>query len=837
LKSSSIVTTSLVYLSLTPGSVPSGENATIKNQTTGATVTTAVVNGGFDPVSIGAGVGDTLRIDVTTDSPEHVVHAALVVAARRAPRVVRTRPPSGGRDVPLNATIVVVFSAPIDAATVDTGSLQLLRESTAVVGSVGLADDAQLQAEFRPTGLLAPLTTYTFVVSRALRDLNGSTLDSTTHVSFTTVANPRPVVTRITPSTAVSGDPAFTLTVDGAGFLPTSVVNFAGANQVTTYVDSLRLTAAIPADAIVSSGTVPVTVTNPAPGGGVSDTVTFLISAAPPVAAKLAFTVQPTNSMAGTPLGSVTVAAQDTLGNTVTTYVGDVTIAIGTNPAGGTLSGQATVPAVGGVAVFPGLSIDKAASGYTLNATSGTLTPAASVPFDISVAPPRFSASPTTVVFGNQAIGTTSAPQTVTLTNNGSVPESFTIPINGYNWSDFAESSNCQSPLGAGASCTISITFTPAARGPRTGLLVLNVGDYQEVMVQFQAAGTGGLSVAVAPDPSTKAGKFVYVANSGSDNVSMYSINPGTGDLTPLVPPRIGAGSQPVSVAVDPSGRFAYVANFGSNDVSMFAIDSATGALTSIASPVPAGSGPVSVAVAADPSGLFGKFVYVVNAGSDDISMYTVDSTTGILTPIGSPVTAQSGPVSVAVHPSGKFAYVATESCPGVLNSCFGQYTINTTTGALSLTEQKSAGSTLATSIAVDPSGRFVVLTDGFVQFWMFAVNATTGALTGTDFTSTDHTPTAAAIDPSGRFAYVTTAGPVSPPRSFYGSSGVWMYSLDTNGRLTFMGTIGAGSYPTAIAIDPSGKFAYVASSGSQSVSIYSIAPDGTLTLIGTIGT
>src|SRR2546422_9307793 len=61
-----------------------------------------------------------------------------------------------------------------------------------------------------------------------------------------------------------------------------------------------------------------------------------------------------------------------------TGFSGDVTVAIGTNAGGGTLSGARTHAAVSGVATFSGLSIDKAGTGYTLTATgAGSATSAA----------------------------------------------------------------------------------------------------------------------------------------------------------------------------------------------------------------------------------------------------------------------------------------------------------------------------------------------------------------------------------------------------------------------------------------------------------------------------
>ena len=79
------------------------------------------------------------------------------------------------------------------------------------------------------------------------------------------------------------------------------------------------------------------------------------------------------------------MTVQDAAGNTVTSDSSSVTLAIGTNPGGGTLSGTTTVAAVNGVATFAGLSIDKSGTGYTLTASDGALTGATSNTFNITV--------------------------------------------------------------------------------------------------------------------------------------------------------------------------------------------------------------------------------------------------------------------------------------------------------------------------------------------------------------------------------------------------------------------------------------------------------------------
>jgi len=103
---------------------------------------------------------------------------------------------------------------------------------------------------------------------------------------------------------------------------------------------------------------------------------------------QLVFTVQPTTTTAGATITpAVQVTARDAQGNTDTRYTGSVTVALGTNPSGGTLSGTTSVAAVAGVATFGNLSINTAGAGYTLFAAALGLTGATSAAFTITPPP------------------------------------------------------------------------------------------------------------------------------------------------------------------------------------------------------------------------------------------------------------------------------------------------------------------------------------------------------------------------------------------------------------------------------------------------------------------
>jgi len=126
--------------------------------------------------------------------------------------------------------------------------------------------------------------------------------------------------------------------------------------------------------------------------------------------------------------------------------------------------------------------------------------------------------------------------------------------------------------------------------------------------------------------------------------------------------------------------KFAYTANSVTNNISVYTINQTTGALTYVTS-VAAGSHPVSVTV--NPSG---NFVYAANEYSNTISVYTIDQSSGALT-AGTTVAAGSEPVSVTVDPSGTFVYAANYG-----DGTIWVYTINQTTGALTHVSTGSTG-------------------------------------------------------------------------------------------------------------------------------------------------
>jgi hypothetical protein len=134
---------------------------------------------------------------------------------------------------------------------------------------------------------------------------------------------------------------------------------------------------------------------------------------------------------------------------------------------------------------------------------------------------PGLSVSPSSLTFPSQALSTTSSAQTVTVNNTGSTAVSLSsIAASG----DFAQTTTCGTSIAAGASCTVSVTFTPTAAGTRTGSLTITSNAANSPST-VSLAGTGAGSVNLALNQPTSASGYTqtYVpANAVDGNTSTY---------------------------------------------------------------------------------------------------------------------------------------------------------------------------------------------------------------------------------------------------------------------------------------------------------------------------
>ncbi len=104
-----------------------------------------------------------------------------------------------------------------------------------------------------------------------------------------------------------------------------------------------------------------------------------------------------------------------------------------------------------------------------------------------------------------------------------------------------------------------------------------------------------------------------------------------------------------------------------------------------------------------------------------------------------------------------------------------------------------------------------------------YVYTLTGGTLTANGTRIGGTAPNSVAVDPTGRYAYVTN------------NTGVRAYTIGADGTLTANGAqLSMGSNPVSVAVDPTGRYAYVANNGSNTISMYTIGADGTLTANGT---
>ena len=158
-------------------------------------------------------------------------------------------------------------------------------------------------------------------------------------------------------------------------------------------------------------------------------------------------------------------------------------------------------------------------------------------------------------------------------------------------------------------------------------------------------------------------GEFSIVANSGADSISVFSIDAISGALISVGSP-VAADRGPSAIAGTIDKKYLYVSNSRSNDVSAFAVDASSGALTTVpGSPFAAGTSPKAVAIFTSTACTVRgghcqllENLYVANSGSDTVSAYQIDPSTGVLTPSSAiPYATGTGPSAMSVGPGAPF--------------------------------------------------------------------------------------------------------------------------------------------------------------------------------------
>lgn len=256
--------------------------------------------------------------------------------------------------------------------------------------------------------------------------------------------------------------------------------------------------------------------------------------------------------------------------------------------------------------------------------------------------------------------------------------------------------------------------------------------------------------------------------------------------ILPIAPPTI----------VYPSAkpRFAYIGNQAAS-ISAYSVDPSTGVLTPTGTTA---TGISPTAVVHDPTN---HFLISADISAEVLRVFTIDPTSGALTPLGPPAPTGRQPRDLTIDPSGRFIYVSSQ----FLNSVAG-FTLSPA-GTLapipgSPFPTSTTGGSFGDGITTDPAGKFLFVEDD-TNIYSYSISPSTGALTLVSTLKGPGPVGGLAVNAAGTFLYAVGASPA-----------VLTYAINAaTGALTLAATspllTGPGSGAYSIVIEPTGRFAY----------------------------
>jgi YVTN family beta-propeller protein len=312
---------------------------------------------------------------------------------------------------------------------------------------------------------------------------------------------------------------------------------------------------------------------------------------------------------------------------------------------------------------------------------------------------------------------------------------------------------------------------------------------------------------------------YVYATIPATSELAVYREDPYSGTLTELAgtPYTVGDGAH--SLVIHPSGKFLYVANPGQNenDISLFDIAS-DGYLTEMPPRASIGNSASQPSLLVmDPAG---NYLYVMNTGSDNISVFSIDSGTGALTQIaGSPFSVGDlTPLNMQLTPSGDFLYVTVAGGQVGGNGSIFAYSVNA--GALQFLSLTPADGTNPYGLAIDPSGTYLYVantqSDSISIFAISPTGTPPGTLKEVGPPLSDNPnidPFYVLLDPKGQYLYVANQG----------STDVGVYSIDSSTGLPTALTTSTSTFsfategsPSFLVEDPKGSYLFVGNQGTS---------------------
>ena len=329
------------------------------------------------------------------------------------------------------------------------------------------------------------------------------------------------------------------------------------------------------------------------------------------------------------------------------------------------------------------------------------------------------------------------------------------------------------------------------------------------IVFPITGCSSGNLTIGVHAPPPTPGSAFVFTANAGGNNISGFS-NDSTGSLTAVPGSPFSSPGQPFGLAATPSNAFLYVSSFQNAQVTGFSINATTGTLTPLACPVATtGSQPLKLAI--NPAG---TLLFTANqVGS--VTGFGINTTTGCLTAISTTPT-DSVARGLTIDGTGQFLYVVTGG---------GGINLFTISASGTLTRQVIGGfdSTTGTMLAVKaiPNLNVLLATDGGStnNLRSFIINTFSGALTPIVVTVAGSSP------PNPSAIAVNLPANATTPLFYVANTASSNLTVNT---IAADGTSGASSLtvpasigPVDLAVDPTGRFLYVANNGASTVTAF----------------
>jgi len=312
------------------------------------------------------------------------------------------------------------------------------------------------------------------------------------------------------------------------------------------------------------------------------------------------------------------------------------------------------------------------------------------------------------------------------------------------------------------------------------------------------------------PTPTPTPGNaFVFTANAGGNSISGFA-NDGTGALTAVPGSPFTVPGQPFGLAATPNNLFLHVTSFLNNQVNSFSISPTTGVLTPLACPTVATTDVQPLKIAINPAG---TLLYTANqVGS--VTGFAINATTGCLTAISTTPTDATAR-GITIDQSGLFVYVVTGG-GGIDAFSIGP------TGALTRLAIGGFDSGSGTMLAVKavPTFEVLVATDGGStnNIRTFTINTSTGALTPIIATPVGSSP------PNPSAIAFNTPLNATTPLVYIANTASNNLTVNTVNNAGTTGTasltVPVATGPIDLAVDPTGRFLYVANNGSNTVAV-----------------